>query len=313
MARTKPRKWIAKEIAALDPTKDYAEIWKLAVIYRSNDTFMDLMYSITFPNFVVPNHGAIAVLRDGKGKVFKNTERRMDDTGRHILIWSEYGPDHPYTKKSVDALNKLHSFYSKKYPGSFRHNIDYLYTMCYEATLFHRLMQRVGLKGMTEKEQIASWEFWRRMAPLFINAETGGPITDFPDSFEGCMEMVEAYEAERRPPSKYADQIDETMIQAFGKRYFPKPLQPAARTLVMSLLPEGTVRGLGLKPASPVAKAICRFGFRCFLWMGDKIIPDPDVSHPEQIRQRLRLPELEYTDEVSTGTPIMPDDLKASA
>jgi len=304
MVRTKPRKWIAKEIARLDPIKDYAQIWKLSVIYRSNDAFMDLMYSITFPNFVVPNHGALAVLRNGEGKVVKHAERRMDDTARHILIWSEYGPDHEFTRKSVDSINKMHIFYSKKYPGSFSHNADYLYTLCYEATLFHRLMCRVGMKGMSEREKIAAWEFWRRMSKLFINVETGEPIKGYPDSFDGCISLVESYEAGHSIPSKYSEQIDETMIQAFGKRHMPKVLRPAARTLVLSLLPEGTVRGLGIKPASRIAKTLCRFGFRSFLWVGENIMADPDISHPELARERLNLPAEAYAGEVSSGVPF---------
>jgi hypothetical protein len=86
------RKWIAREIEKLDPFKDYAEIVKLSVIYRANDAFMDLIYAITFPNFITGNDGARAVIRYGKGKLVRHMERRMDDTSRHILIWCEYGP-----------------------------------------------------------------------------------------------------------------------------------------------------------------------------------------------------------------------------
>lgn len=301
MARTKPRKWIANRKAELDPYEDYEELMKLSIVYRSNDTFMDLIYSITFPNFVVPNTSALAILRDGKGKVARNPGRRMDDTSRHILIWAEYGPDHPYTKKSVDSLNKVHSFYAKKFPGAFGDNEDYLYTLCYEATLFHRLLVRVGHKGFDENDKIASHIFYSKLAKLFINAETKNPIEGFPDDFESCVDMVEKYEWKKRPPNKYSNQVDEHLIQAFGKRHFPKPLQWIGRALVLSLLPEGTVVGLGIKPATKFTKAICRFGFRIFIWMGEIVITDPDITHPELLRKELGLPELDFANNVASG------------
>ncbi len=280
----KPRKWIDKAIDALDPETDYAEIMRLSVTYRSTDTFMDLLYSITFPNFVVPNRGAIAVLREGKGKVFRHGEKRMDDTARHILIWNEFGPEHPNTRKSVEALNKLHAFWSQKYPGSFGHNEDYIYTLCYEATLFHRLMRRIGLRGLSEKEQVASWKFYSKLALLFRNGETDQPIEGFPASFAACLDFVNAYESCKRPPNAYASAVDDALINAFSKRHLPAPLRPFGRALTLSLLPEGTLRGLDLKAPNPVIRKLCRGVFAIYLLIGMKLLPDPVRSHPEVIR-----------------------------
>ncbi len=306
MTQKMPRKWIAKRIAQLDPHEDYAEIWKLSVVYRANDAFLDLLYSITFPNFVVPNHGAIAVLREGRGKVYRHNERRMDDTARHILIWSEFGPEHEYTRRSVDSLNSLHAFWATKYPDSFKHDEDYLYTVCYEAVLFHRLLKRVGRKGLSEKEAVASWEFWRRMAKLFRNGTTGLPIEGFPEDFASCLQLVEDYESQRRPPNQYTQQIDDLMIQAFSKRHLPRIFQPAGRALILSLISEKTVNNLGMKlPAAPV-RAICRFAFRSFLTIGERLLADPAVSFPELKREREGLSMEDYLRNATGGMKTQP-------
>ena len=304
--RARPRKWLRAAIDSLDPRTDYAEIWKLSVIYRSSDKFMDLLYSITFPNFVVPNHGALAVLREGTGKVFRYPERRMTDTARHILVWSEFGPDHEITRRAVDALNSLHAFWARKYPGSFRDNADYLYTLCYEATLFHRLLRRVGHRGMSDAEKVAAWEFWRRMSELFRNAETGGPIEGFPADFDECVAFVEDYENRKRPPNVYAEQIDETLIQAFSRRHLPKALRPFGRALVLSLLPEGTLKGLGIRQPRAIVRSLCRTGFRLFLFIGERILPDPTISHPELIRRRTGQTIDEYVRIVTGGIKTQP-------
>ena len=65
MARTKPRKWIAAEVAGLDPHTDYERIWQLANVYAVSDFLMDYIYAITFPRFLVTFRGSHAVLRDG--------------------------------------------------------------------------------------------------------------------------------------------------------------------------------------------------------------------------------------------------------
>jgi hypothetical protein len=68
MANPTPRKWIADAIAKLDPKKDYDQIVKLAVLYRADDAFMDIIYAISMPNVAITNHGALMLFRNGKGK-----------------------------------------------------------------------------------------------------------------------------------------------------------------------------------------------------------------------------------------------------
>jgi hypothetical protein len=300
------RKWIARSVARLDPYKDYAEIIKLMTIYRANDAFMDFIYSVTFPNFIIGNHGAEGIFREGKGKAIRHMERRMDQTSQHILVWCEYGPDHPNTLRSIESLNMVHKFWSKHYPGGFNVDEDYTYVICYEVTLFHRLMQRTGSKGFNEQQKIASFEFYRRIAPHFRNVIEDRPIQFPMQSFDDCMRFVGEYEGQKRPKNEHVEFIDKFMISSFARRRFPKFLQPLARSFVLTLMPEGTLRTLGLKrPSKPVA-ATCRAAFRAFLWMGENVVPDPKSSMPELIRQRDNLTEEEYLARIVGGMKAQP-------
>ena len=305
MVDTTGRKWIAREIAKLDPYKDYAEIIKLSVIYRSNDAFMDLVYSITFPNFITGNHGSDAVMRNGKGKAVRHMAKRMDDTSRHILIWCEYGPEHEYTKRSINSLNQLHRYWSKHYPSGFEPVEDWQYVIAYEVTLFHRLMVRVGRKGFGEKEKIASYEFYKRIAPHFVRVLTDEPIPVTFKNFDECMEFVERYENTKRAenPDKYL--VDEYVINGFGKKNFPRFMRPFARQLIYALMPEGTMNNWGIKQ-TPINRWLARRFFRAFMWIGENIAPDPKVSHPELIRQRDGLTEEEYVSQVARGMKTQP-------
>ena len=301
------RKWIAREIAKLDPYEDYAEIIRIATIYRANGPFFDFIYSITFPNFITGNHGSEGIFREGKGKAVRHMERRMDQTTQHILVWCEYGPDHPNTLRSIESLNAVHKFWSKHYPNGFNVDEDYTYTICYEATLFHRLVQRAGGEGISEKEQIASFEFYRRIAKHFKNVTTGDPI-EFPmQSFEDCMDFALAYESKRRPKNDHVELIDKFLISSFARRHFPPMLQPIARSLVLTLMPKGTLRNLGLSRPSAPMQMLCRTGFRGFLWMGENVISDPKVSMPELIRQRDNLTEEQYMARIIGGMKAQPN------
>ncbi|WP_071795973.1 oxygenase MpaB family protein [Natronohydrobacter thiooxidans] len=299
------RKWIAREIEKLDPYTDYAEIIRLAATYRSNDAFMDLIYSVTFPNFITGNHGSRSIVRNGKGKVVRHMERRMDDTSRHILIWTEYGPDHEYTKRSIDSLNQLHKFWSKHYPEGFEPVEDWQYVIAYEVTLFHRLLRRVGAKGFSEKEKIASYEFYKRIAPQFRRVLTDEPIPITFQNFDDCMEFVERYENTRRAENPDKHLVQKYVIDAFATRNFPRFLQPAMRQLIYALMPEGTMKNWRIRQ-NPIARFLARRAFRAFLWIGENIAPDPKISHPERIRQRDGLTEEEYVAQVARGMKSQP-------
>lgn len=286
MARTKPYKWIAKEIESLDPAIDYDRIWKLSSVYYVNDFLMDYIYAFTFPNFLITDWGAEAVLRHGEGKMYTNPNRRMDDTSRHMLVWWENGPDHESTARSVRSLNNLHAYYAKKFPGNFGHEDDYIYTLCYEGAMMHRLRLRLGMAGFTEKQQRASWEFWSRMCKLFRNAETGGELTGFPSDFAAMNDYMDEYEGRDWPSNQYGAEVAERVLEPFAQRHFPKLLHPVARTLVVSMLPDPVITAHGMKRPSKWAVAASRRGVRFGLFMSEKVLPDPIESLPEIYRRR---------------------------
>jgi hypothetical protein len=167
-------------------------------------------------------------------------------------------------------------------------------------------MKRVGAKGFSDREKIASYEFYRRIAAHFRNPLTDEPIQFPMNSFDECMEYVERYENTRRAPNKQKEFIEEYALGAFGRRHFPPILRPMSRALIHSLTPEGTLANLRTKPVSPLAKAISRFTFRMFLWLGENIAPDPKVSLPERIRKRDGLTEEQYISAVAKGMATQP-------
>jgi len=290
MARSKPYKWIRKEIEHLDPATDYERIWELSSVYYINDIIVNFVYAMTFPYFMVGYHGVQTVLRDGRGKIYTDPNRRMDDTARHMLVWWENGPSDDKTRRSVASLNNMHAYYAKQYPGNFSHNDDYIYTLCYEAALMHRLRLKLGMPGISEREQRAAWEFWSRMATLFVNADDGSALYGFPEDFDGINAFMDEYEGRDWPINPLGPEVGRLILQPFAERHFPKVLHGFARTLVLSMYNDNVLRVHQLPRVNPVVRKACRLLVRLGLTVSEKVLPDPEVSLPE-IHRRNRAGE----------------------
>ncbi|KAF4412361.1 hypothetical protein CFRS1_v002375 [Colletotrichum fructicola] len=256
-------KWIAKAVDSLDPETDYELIWRLTSSYHLSDFTNNLIYTLTFPNFVVSSHGSPPVWRSDGGKVVHKASDRVDRTEHYNMAWWYYGPSDQRCRDAVDRINQLHAGLANRYPDTFTHNEDYVYTLTFSAVLMHRLRLRLGLSGFTEKQKIAAHHFWRDMMPLFKLEGNGVQITGFPDDFEGCITFCEAYENTLREYDERARYVGLSIFNLFAYRYFPPGL-----------------RWFGM--AFPVR---CRYRRR---WK--VLLPDPKVPFFEQLET---LPEVE--------------------
>lgn len=295
-----PRKWIAARIQSLDPNKDYDEIWKLSSAYRPDDFIMNLVYAVTFPHFFVRELDALPLFDESEGKILKRSDARADDTSRKMQIWWHYGSSHDMTMKNVESINRLHEHYSKKFPESFSRNGTYIYTLCYEAAGMHRLFKRVGLKGFSEKEKIASVHYWNNMSKVFRNAGTGEALVGFPDSFDGIMGFMDRWEAEEVPTHKMGPPAAKAIMQQFSDRYFPKVLHPMVFKWLASLYPDHVVKAFSIKKPSPLITAVIRKLTAAYFWFGEHVLPDPTDTFEER---RLRNKNQKPTEESPRSEP----------
>ncbi|OHF03204.1 hypothetical protein CORC01_01588 [Colletotrichum orchidophilum] len=173
--------WISRAIGTMDPETDYELIWRLTSSYHLSDFANNLVYTLTFPNFIIPMQGAEVVWRSDGGKFVHKAIGRVEHY--NMSSWY-YGPSDQRCRDALERINQLHAGLTRQYPGRFSHNGDYVYTLTFSAVLMHRLRIRLGLSGFTEKQMIAARHFWRDMAPLF-RVEGSGPVEDFPADFDG--------------------------------------------------------------------------------------------------------------------------------
>ncbi|KAB8070126.1 hypothetical protein BDV29DRAFT_194328 [Aspergillus leporis] len=270
----KPYKWIRQEIEASDPYKDYVKIWRLSIEYTGvGDFTQNLIYAITFANFVGSEWGSNAIWRDDGGKVLH----------------------HAVNRKSVDVINKLHAHYAKSYPGHFSHTIDFLYVLCYTAISVHRLRTRLRLSGFTEKQKIAAHLFWKEMCRLFLVEVHGKPLEEwkplidfpgFPEDWDGMYNFCEDVENNYMVATVQGHLIAEALFDQFAFRFFPPLLRHLGRALPITLSLPQTLKTHRIEEIHTVLAFIIVWSIGTFIWIIETFFPDPKISYQESLQLR---------------------------
>jgi hypothetical protein len=276
-----PKKWIRQEIESLDPHKDYVRIWQLCSGYGTNDFINNLMYTLTFPNFIVSDYGSEVVWRDDGGKVLHRAGSRMEQTQNANALWWWYGPHDERTRKAVDSINRLHAYWAGKYPGVFSHNVDYVYVFAYTAVAMHRLRLQMGAPGISEKEQVAAHKFWGEMSKLFV-AENNVPIHGYPDDFAGLLKLCEDYENTPRPKPERTNLVTTAIHEQFVFRFFPEELHWLGHQLVRSLTLPTTLEAASIDLPYPPAKEVLPKFMGLIFWYLENMLDDPPRSYIEE-------------------------------
>lgn len=272
--------WIQDRINSLDPENDYEEIWRLTAGYGLTPFTLNLVYAITFPNFIVNEQGSRAVWREDGGKIVYKGTQRVEQTANNNAIWWWYGPHHPLTKKSVDHINSVHVYYSKQFPGDFGHNDDYLYTLTYTAAAIHRLMERLGLPGFNDKQKKAAHIFWREMSKLF-HVE-GNPMHSFPVDWDDLMRYNEETESNMGVAPERAHLVAEGCFDQFAFRFFPPGLRWLGRRIPICLSIPTTMEACQIEPVNPILDWVITIVIGYSIWFMKTVFPDPTESYWEQ-------------------------------
>lgn len=294
-----PYHWIQQRIESLDPEKDYEEIWRLSAGYGLNQFMLNLVYAITFPNFIATEQGSRAVWRSDGGKIVYKATQRVEQTANNNAIWWWHGPHHPLTKKSVNHINDLHVHYSKQFPGDFGHNEDYVYTLTYTAATMHRLKLRLGRPGFSDKQKKASHLFWQEMSKLF-HVE-GKPIHSFPTDWDDLMRYNEEIESNMRIVPERANLIAEGCFDQFAFRFFPPGLRWLGRRIPICLSLPTTLKACQIEPVNRILDWLITFLLGAFMLFAETVLPDPTESYWQQ---QEKLSRAEKTQEIASYRKI---------
>ena len=224
----------AAHIAQLDPVRDRTEIVRAMLQYEFPWDMMRSLELALFRTFAVPTIGN---LLDRTGEFTEHAQKRYDDTMLllyHVWIGRPDGTD-AERAAGADHLNAIHGHYRIS-------NDDFRYTLSTFVVIPVRWIRRYGWRQPTGVEVTAWTNVMRDMG-----AAMG--IDDFPDTYDGFAELMDAYEREHFAYEPGTERVARATLELMVG-WYPRPLRPLLRSAVPALLDEPVLTAVGFSHPS---------------------------------------------------------------
>ncbi|OHV05271.1 oxygenase MpaB family protein [Mycobacterium talmoniae] len=263
-------KWMRDEIERLDPVADSEQIMRLMISSLlppfGSRFILELLFTVSLMRVMGQFEGAAAVDRQGRGKVYRNGDRRADDTIRYLTGWVYDGASSPQTQASAADVKRIHDRIGQRYQMS---NETFVHTIAFFTVQIECITNIVGAPGFTERERAAQVRHWRAVGEYL-------GVRAMPDSWSGMQEAMRAYETEPQwfGPSEAAHRVSEKLLEQFGRRTFPPGLRWLARPLVLSLHEDHVLTALMMVKPRPAVVAVNRRMVRAAFWVIRELLPD---------------------------------------
>lgn len=282
------RHWIRERLELLDPVEDYAELLKLTGVFAMSDFIMDWSFTASMPRFNLGPSGT-AISRGGKGKLFTDVNRRIDDTSGHGITWLEFGPESPQAKRSLNMVNALHAKYQKIYPAEFDDLDLWIYVLAFQVVGMSIIFSDyLGFPEPSEREKIASAVFGKKLAEQFVYID-GRPLSDVVpamDTYADWVAFMREYESrEFAYNQETTDCLNQVIVGYQNRVRLPKFF---SRALVTSFWHDGMFRYTGIKPSNRFLTWLARKYLKLMMissGLSRAIKGDPKESYPERKRR----------------------------
>jgi hypothetical protein len=236
----------SRTLAALDPVADRTHIVRTMLELEFPWDMMRSLELALFRTFAVPTIGR---LLDRTAEFTEHAQRRYDDTMLllyHIWLGRPDGTE-PERAAGVEQLNRIHGHYRIS-------NDDFRYTLTTFVVIPIRWLRRFGWRSPSAVE-VAAWTNVMRD----MGAAMG--ITGMPESFDGFVALLDAYEAEHFAYEPGAERVARATLDLMVG-WYPAPLRPALRAMVPALLDDPVLTAVGLPIPGPRRRRIAESGVR---------------------------------------------------
>ena len=213
-----PRNYWQRHETALDPVKDWVEIYAIAVGHEFPWDNARATEFALFRTFAVPEIGELLF----RTRAFtEQTQKRYDDTtividGAGLFIGGQSDD-----RTAIRRLNQMHGSYDIP-------NDQMLYVLTTFVVPSRRWIDRHGYRPMNPAEVASSVHYWKRMAELM-------GIRDIPEDYAGFEEYFDSYERDRFAFSPGGRAVADSTLELFTS-WYPSPLRPLMRTIAITLM-----------------------------------------------------------------------------
>jgi uncharacterized protein (DUF2236 family) len=222
-----------RKIQALDPERDYQEIYRISTEYEFPWDVNRALELALFRTYAVPSIGG---LLDRTQEFADRGQKRYDDTV--VLLYEmtrDGGMESERGRAAVRRMNRIHG----RYPIS---NDDFLYVLSTFVVVPVRWLARYGWRPYSRHEVRATVNTFRHMARLM-------GVKDVPETYEGFAALLDAYERKNYAYTEANQRVAEATIAIF-QGWFPRVLRPLARRGVLALTDAPLRQALGLRRSS---------------------------------------------------------------
>jgi hypothetical protein len=221
-----------ERIERLDPAVDFDEIIGLVAYHEFPWEYVQGTSIAFMRDYGVPS---ISDLLDRTGRFERDGQKRYDDT---VLIGYEAvvdGIDSPRAHAAVRRLNGIHGHY-----GIPDH--EFRYVLATTLVGPKRFIDRYGYRRLHPHEIEAMTRVTTRLGELM-------GIKELPSTYAEYEQLLDDYEAERFAPDPANTRVAEASMRIVTG-WYPRPLRPAIRRVLIAMLDEPLRVALGL-PAQP--------------------------------------------------------------
>jgi hypothetical protein len=262
-------KWIAAEIQRLHPVADADRIVALTIARTAPPSMIatHLTYTLGFLRFCASPDQSIAVHRHGRGMIYTQGDRRADETSFHMSMWLDGSASPEQISASIARVRRKHEAIGRSWPMPERAFVHGACAFALTPDLF--LTRVLGAPGLSRNEKIAQVTRW-----CAISQQLG--ITGVPQSWDDMQTYLDAHEhSDAFAYCEEGAQLAQALLDQFARRWFPRPMQGAARQFVLALTEPHVLDTIGLQPPPAPFTAAMRTALRAGVFLKSHVLPDP--------------------------------------
>lgn len=213
-----PRTHWQRQIARLDPDRDYEEIYR---IMTTLEFPWDMNQSLSFALFRTYAVPSIGRLLDETGEFARDAQKRYDDTG---LLLDEVGRSGLHSergRRAVRRINQMHGGYDIS-------NDDMRYVLATFVVTPKRWMDDYGWRPFSPAEVHAGVRYYAELGRLM-------GITGVPGTYDAFESLHDAYEAEHfgfDPGGRRVADSTMALMLTFYPSFAGRPMEAFSRALM---------------------------------------------------------------------------------
>jgi hypothetical protein len=237
---------VLRRIEALDPHRDFHEIYRLSATYEFPWDMTQALSLALFRTYAVPSIGGLLART---GELTGRTQKRYDDTVLILDAVLEHGPESAEGRTAIRRMNRMHAHW-----GATQDDLRYVLATFVVTPI--RWLETFGWRPLTEHERIAAAEYYRDLGRRM-------GIRDIPATWQRFARDMDAYEREHFAPDAGAHAVAEATLRLVATfPPFDRLPKPVMRRITLALLDPALLAALGLPRPTRVERRLARAGLR---------------------------------------------------